>query len=199
MVLRGDALLMTLAKERRWRRGEDGVAQIPIRWLGGKVNAGETYEAAALREVQEEVVAGVVLERAPVTYVGRRGSDLVEPEPADESDAAPAPLLVSLRENGVRSVSYVGTLSGEPRVGDVPGLLWVPLEAFPALADGVPFSSFGDYGIELVATVDVPPEARAFLGGTGTEHLTRHVVDRYGVEALRPAADRSAEPAIQLA
>ena len=72
----------------------------------------------------------------------------------------------------------------------------VPIDALPALADGLPFSRFDEVGIELETTVEIPSGARAFLGGTGTEHLTRHVVARYGIGALRA---RSAEPAIQLA
>jgi hypothetical protein len=191
-------MLMTLAKERRWRRGDDGADVIPIRWLGGKVNAGEGYEAAALREAEEEISVEVALRPAPVTYVGTRGSDVVSSERPDGIDG-PAPLLVSLRENGVRSVSYAGALLGEPSVGDVPGLLWVPLEALPALAVGLPFSRFGPMGIELSSAVEIPDGAVARLGATGTEHLTRQVVDRYGAGALDAAVDRSPEPAIQLA
>ncbi len=194
MIVREGAVLMTLAKERRWRWRDDDRLHIPVRWVGGKLDAGETFSAAAVREAAEEVAATVRLEHAPLTYVGVRDREAVE---VDRTDARPAPLLVSLRAHGARSVSYRATLEDEPAVGDVPAMLWVPLEALPALAAGLLVASFADHGIRMeIAVEEVPPGAVAFLGSTGTEHLLTEVLARHGAEVVLGGVQA---PATQLA
>jgi len=194
IVTRDGTLLMTLAKERKWRRTPDGVTHIPIRWVGGKLQTGESFAAAAVREAEEEIAAGVTLHHADLTYVGARGSSAAVLGPPGPR---PAPLLVTFRGDA-RSVSYRATLDGDPKVGDVPAILWVPFDALPALAHGVPFARFGELGIDLRSDVELPADARAFLGSTGTEHLTGEVIDRYGSAVLASTQPDVSEPAIQL-
>ncbi len=199
VVIRDGSMLMTLAKERRWRRRKGGRLHIPVRWLGGKLHAGETFAAAAVREAAEEVRADVLLGHAPLTYVGGRDAD-ADVVHSEDTGGPPSPLLVSLRAGGARSVSYLATLGGEPTVGDVPAMLWVPLDALPALEVGIPVGSFPAHGIAMASAEEVPPDAVALLGSTGTEHLLTRVLEQRGADvvlgALAPAAQA---PATQLA
>ena len=188
LVNRGGATLMTLAKERRWRRVGDGT-RIPVRWTGGKLDGDETFQDAAVRETLEEARVAVELVDAPRTFVARADAPAVVVEP---TGPRPSPLLVRIRPSGGRSVSFLAEPLGEPEVGDVPGRLWVPFAALPLLGRGLPFARFAEAGIQLIGG-DVPADAVAFLGATGTEDLMREVVERYGPQVLR-SGDRRAQP-----
>ncbi len=187
VVTRGEAMLMTLSKERRWREAA-GTTLVPVRWLGGKLDPGESFAACAVREAEEESGLSVRLHHAPVTYVQIRGREGRTLELDPEARRRPAPVLVSVRPDRGRSVSYLASADGAPRVGDVPGVLWVPFAVLPALVRGVAFADLAARGVELLGGEGLPDGAVAVLGATGTEKLTAWITQRYGPRVLTAEA-----------
>lgn len=67
-VFDAGALLFTVGKERYWTHAEAGETVIPVRWVGGGQEPGETIVECAKREAEEELGCNIELKTSPVTH-----------------------------------------------------------------------------------------------------------------------------------
>jgi 8-oxo-dGTP pyrophosphatase MutT (NUDIX family) len=138
-------------------------------WIGGAVERGESAAEAARREAREEIGCDVELVHAPVTYEAWG--------PAELTPLAP---LLRTPEAAV----YRARPLGEPQPVDVPALVWVPLALLPQLEAPRSVAWLLAHGAETLG--DLGERDVIVADGTATG-LLRHVVARFGADAVEPS------------
>lgn len=125
---------------RFWARRASGVRSVGIGGIGGRVETGEDPIEALRREAQEEIQVGIDLALPPRTALLDEGEVAAWLDLAP-NDGRPVPYFISLfppRLGGPRMpdhlaiVTFLGRPKGQPRRGDLFGLIAVARSALTA-------------------------------------------------------------------
>lgn len=141
ILLRAHGLFVfEIQKPATWRRRPDGLVEIGVACIGGRLEPGETPREALEREVREEVGCGVEIEpwaepflvdpRGEVRRLGRRGV----PEDAAFlwERARGGPGFIP----GARVAVYLGRAVGDPTPKDLPATIEMGLLTLRDTRDG---------------------------------------------------------------
>ncbi len=169
-----------------------------VGWVGGGQEPGETVWECALREAHEEVAAFVDLVPAPVTYFYDweervlREAECADPDPPllfermprANPDVAPhAGLPAGPYLYAATFLALAGSAAPLHPGGDVAGLLLLPLELWPFVAEGAAISEAVAAGAEVIEREPLPPDARLWLHPTATIRVAVPLLEEASVRA----------------
>lgn len=159
-----------ITKPKHWRQRQDGALVAGIGGIGGSLEAGEAILDCLRREVHEELGTHVEIESSGSTYV------IYEQRVVEsiglENRGYPLPVLFTVSANLYRRVhhpqfdilsivTFLARVLGEPRLGDLYGLLAVPMHAISAVFAPPELSvdqMCGISGVHLIVQEPLPKE-----------------------------------------
>jgi hypothetical protein len=167
----GGRFLFEIQQPAKWRRRPDGLEEIGIACIGGRLERQETPREALEREVREEIGCGVQIEPSlrPFLIDPRGVARRMEPRDAPEHACF---LWEQARGGadfipGARVVVYRGILVGDPAPVGLPAILEIPLSMLRDFAGGgMVVQDAVDRGATLRERLPIPRRARLRLVDT---------------------------------
>jgi hypothetical protein len=173
-------MVFTLAKTKDWRLTSTGRRVVPIAWVGGGQEPGETVRQCAAREATEELGCAVELFSAGRTHWFRDQRRVPGWPLLDEV----RPLLVERRTSDgqpykpghpagpeVWVAVYECALAGAPSAADVPGILSVGREQVTAIEQGISLDEAHRCGMVIELRDELPGGSLLRLRAGGPETL----------------------------
>lgn len=159
-----------ITKPKHWRQRQDGAFVAGIGGIGGSLEAGEAILDCLQREVCEEIKTDIAVEHSPYSHVVYE-QHVVE-SVALENRGYPLPALFTVSANLYRRVhhpqfdilaivTFLARVFGEPRLGDLYGLLVVPMHAISTVFAPSELSldqMRGISGVRLIVQEPLPKE-----------------------------------------
>jgi 8-oxo-dGTP pyrophosphatase MutT (NUDIX family) len=137
VVLDQGKLLLGLSKKKRWRADHGHGCIIPVTWIGGSQEPGESLRECAAREAREELGCEVSLQHSRRTFCAHAGT--LHGTITEASTCAP--VLIDMYPGSTTAYApglpvgpviyvaiYKAVLEGEPGAGDLPGILSMDIE-----------------------------------------------------------------------
>lgn len=165
-----EAYYFEVGRPRFWARRASGVRSVGIGGIGGRVEVGEGPLEALHREAREEIEVGIDLEVPTSTALLEDGGISAWLDLASHGEG-PVPYFVSLfppRLGGPRMpdhlaiVTFLGQLAGQPRRGDLFGLITVArssLDAFFEPDEWLLDDALSHSGFSFDLAGELPPGA----------------------------------------
>lgn len=179
IILTGrESFLWALGDEDRWQR-KSRVLHIPVSAIGGGVEHGERPHDSLQREAVEEIGAPFNLIHCAVPEVCWVRPDGEVKKSLVPWNDGPAPAFVIRREINDKTFViwlYAATLTADPKLDDLPGLVEVPLTAVPALLGGIRVDQLASHGIVVTAKDGIKLTKATRL------YLPEHSSERYLLE-----------------
>lgn len=191
-------LVFTFAKQHRWKKAADGHVVIPVAWVGGGQEIGESVRECALREAVEELGCPVSLISSPDTFWFDNGraclpmalSDPVLPVLIEMRTALEEPYKPGLPVGPiVYVVIYRGRLLGKVMPNDVPGIIEVPIEHCRSIAEGMTVNRAKELAVPIHENMCLPEDGVLRFVYGGPEELlvnlwTSGLLTDQGVELI---------------